>query len=108
LPATISYSHIPLPPHLQIQPLLRRDLYDARFQLASKDHSEEDRITPEERENGNGEDWIDGNTDLVKGLYEGGLKTWEGGLDLVEVLSEVPDLCTWITGSKVLEVSSTL
>ena len=31
---------------------------------------------------------MDANTDLIPGIYEGGLKTWEGGVDLVEVLAE--------------------
>lgn len=31
---------------------------------------------------------MDAKSDLIPGLYEGGLKTWEGGVDLVEVLSE--------------------
>jgi protein-histidine N-methyltransferase len=96
LPETLSYSPIPLPPNLAIQPLLRRDLYDARFQLASRLKGED------------GEEWIDGNTDLVKGLYEGGLKTWEGGLDLVEVLAEIPDLGSWVSGTRVLEVGSSV
>lgn len=31
---------------------------------------------------------MDANTDLIPGIYEGGLKTWEGGVDLVEVLAQ--------------------
>ena len=45
-------------------------------------------------------------TDLIPGLYEGGLKTWEGGVDLVEVLSEVKGgVGEWLRESSVLEVS---
>jgi hypothetical protein len=115
LPSTISYSPQPLPSHLKINPILRRDLYDARFQLASgsnhDDSSEEDDDDDEletHRKDGSrggeGDEWIDGDTDLIRGLYEGGLKTWEGGLDLVEVLSDISNLGKWVRGRDVLEV----
>lgn len=58
---------------------------------------------------------MDAKTDLIPGLYEGGLKTWEGGVDLVEVLARsLPGNTTeeqnknvgeWVKGGKVLEVS---
>lgn len=59
-------------------------------------------------------------TDLIPGLYEGGLKTWEGGVDLVQVLSGVGggvdprregasggrgDVGEWVRGRGVIEVS---
>jgi hypothetical protein len=47
-------------------------------------------------------------TDLVKGVYEGGLKTWECAVDLVGVLSrEVVKEEGWraIEGKSVMEVS---
>jgi protein-histidine N-methyltransferase len=49
---------------------------------------------------------VDAKTDLIPGLYEGGLKTWEGGVDLVEVLCEAggEELGEWVRGGKVLEV----
>ena len=47
---------------------------------------------------------MDAGTDLIPGLYEGGLKTWEGGVDLVEVLGSLGDVGEWVRGSKVLEV----
>lgn len=50
---------------------------------------------------------MDAVTDLIPGLYEGGLKTWEGGVDLVEVLSGVQGgPSSWVGGSSVLEVSA--
>ena len=59
-----------------------------------------------------GEGYIDAGTDLVPGLYEGGLKTWEGGVDLVEVLSRRGResggdkvVADWVRGGNVLEVS---
>lgn len=50
-------------------------------------------------------------TDLIPGLYEGGLKTWEGGLDLIEVLSTgmgEGDIGDWVKGSGALEVRLSL
>lgn len=44
---------------------------------------------------------MDADTDLIPGLYEGGLKTWEGGVDLLEVLAEGGALPA---GKRVLEV----
>ena len=49
-------------------------------------------------------DFVDAKSDLIPGLYEGGLKSWEGGLDLVEVLNSVEDLAEWVSGSQILEV----
>lgn len=90
------------------QPLLRRDLHDARFQLASANP-----LDPKEGgeaiDDGEEEQYVDAVTDLIPGLYEGGLKTWEGGVDLVEVLSDVQGgPASWIYGSSVLEVSTPL
>lgn len=48
-------------------------------------------------------------TDLVKGVYEGGLKTWECAVDLVGVLSrEVVKGDGWraVEGKSVMEVST--
>ena len=113
LPDRISYSPIHVPG--LDRPLLRRDLFDARFQLYQRDSNTEDDSTtntgtgiagqdgaPAEVE---GEEYVDSSTDLVPGLYEGGLKTWEGGVDLVEVLNGVSDLEKWVRGASVLEVS---
>ncbi|WVQ70662.1 hypothetical protein IAR50_000184 [Cryptococcus sp. DSM 104548] len=112
LPEAISYS--PLNLRVLTTSLLRRDLFDARFQLLTKDserdedNSEEKR--PEEEEE---EDYVDAKTDLIPGFYEGGLKTWEGGVDLVETvaesLSQVKEerdqkVGEWVRGGKVLEV----
>ena len=49
-------------------------------------------------------DYVDTKSDLIPGLYEGGLKTWEGGLDLVEVLNSVENLAEWVGGIQILEV----
>jgi protein-histidine N-methyltransferase len=53
--------------------------------------------------------YIDADTDLIPGQYEGGLKTWEGGVDLVEVLAEydrkTKRLVERIREKRVIEVS---
>jgi len=111
LPENISYSPISVPGlHT---PLLRRDLFDARFQLYSRDDGKPAKIEGDETDNGaqkrtdeDGEEYVDSSTDLVPGLYEGGLKTWEGGVDLVEVLNGVEVVGDWLSGSSVLEVRS--
>lgn len=78
-------------------PLLKRDLYDARFQLAQDDNAK-----------GEEAQYVDAETDLIPGEYEGGLKSWEGGLDLVEVMHRAlgteSALGEWCTGARVLEV----
>ncbi|RSH94301.1 hypothetical protein EHS25_004104 [Saitozyma podzolica] len=137
LPETISYSPIHLP--FLTHPLLRRDLYDARFQLAAttttttassagpsslpqmssaagshsgaaalgeaSDPDSADTVKYGSASSGEGEEFVDAKTDLIPGHYEGGLKTWEGGVDLVEVLAGVQGgVGEWVRGSKVLEV----
>lgn len=78
-------------------PLLKRDLYDARFQLAQDDGAK-----------GEEAQYVDAETDLIPGEYEGGLKSWEGGLDLVEVMHRAlgteAALGEWCSGARVLEV----
>ena len=46
---------------------------------------------------------LNSNSDLVRGVYEGGFKTWECSIDLVEYLSQLPK--EQISGKRVLEVS---
>lgn len=45
---------------------------------------------------------LSGNTDLIKGVYEGGFKTWECSIDMVQYLSGLPE--DQITNKKILEV----
>lgn len=75
LPPLISYSplRIPVSGDNTIT-ILRRDLFDARFQLISEDKAQKDL------------DFIDAPSDLVPGVYEGGLKTWECSADLAGYL----------------------
>jgi protein-histidine N-methyltransferase len=63
----------------------------------------------EQKEGEEDDQYIDADTDLIPGTYEGGLKTWEGGVDLVEVLAEYDQktqkLVQRIRGKRVIEVS---
>ncbi|WWC59857.1 uncharacterized protein I303_102419 [Kwoniella dejecticola CBS 10117] len=115
LPEEISYSPITLPP--PSKPLLRRDLFDARFQLYNRpdptsfhiNNGTGDRSTEpgQGQDTDDGEEYVDAQTDLIPGLYEGGLKSWEGGVDLVEVISSVGDdeaVASWASGARILEV----
>ena len=51
--------------------LVRRDLFDVRFQIIHSDGQ-----------------FADAHSDLIPGVYEGGLKTWECSLDLVADLDK--------------------
>lgn len=83
LPSRISYSSISIPlasRGTSVQ-MLRRDLFDARFQMLL-DEDDDDKTS-----NAAGMDaQVDAQSDLIPGVYEGGLKTWECALDLVETL----------------------
>ncbi|KAK7472509.1 hypothetical protein VKT23_000624 [Stygiomarasmius scandens] len=84
--------------------LARRDLFDARFQLISEG--------TEVPENGNGSldphsalSFLEAPSDLVPGVYEGGLKTWECSLDLVDYLHSLKQKEDFsVTGKRVLEI----
>lgn len=86
LPDKISYSSISVAPldgndkTRESILLPRRDLFDARFQILSEDDADNEGSS----DAGN----VDSQSDLVPGVYEGGLKTWECSLDLVGVLRE--------------------
>ncbi|KAF8500441.1 hypothetical protein F5888DRAFT_1610248 [Russula emetica] len=82
LPEAFSYSPITLPASAGSSTsspghtLVRRDLFDVRFQL-SLSHEQPDEQTTA---------FVDAPADLVPGTYEGGLKTWECALDLAAYL----------------------
>lgn len=91
--------------------LVRRDLFDARFQLISE--GGDDDAGEEQNESGaktsahsSALDFLDNPSDLVPGVYEGGLKTWECGLDLVGYLDSLKNDSSFFTGNRVLEVNS--
>lgn len=65
----------------------KRELFDVKHQLMLEDDNQ-DNLKMEELENGcSVMDMVMGNDDLKKYIYEGGLKTWEGSLDLIKSLS---------------------
>ena len=87
LPPRLSYSSLVVPGR-EGTVLLRRDLFDARFQM----------ILDDEEQDGVGAD-----SDLVPGVYEGGLKTWECALDLVSTLPGA-DSCSRLAGKTIVEL----
>lgn len=81
LPNIISYSPLRIPslsPGSQGFVLAKRDLYDARFQLIAAGHSNE----PGGNSDADDLQFVEAPSDLVPGVYEGGLKTWECSIDL--------------------------
>ncbi|KAJ3767942.1 hypothetical protein FB446DRAFT_792716 [Lentinula raphanica] len=82
----------------QTHHIARRDLFDARFQVMSEDKSDPGvDVEADDKSRTDTNDSIDAPTDprleflntpsdLVPGVYEGGLKTWECSLDLVNYL----------------------
>jgi len=88
LPNIISFSPIHIPTLGDgTFTLSRRDLFDARFQLMSNS-SQSDEKTEQEPEL---EDlaFVEAPSDLIPGVYEGGLKTWECSIDLASQLHEI-------------------
>ncbi|GAA5931398.1 protein-histidine N-methyltransferase [Sporobolomyces koalae] len=92
LPPLLSYTPVEVP--VSSQPtrpvtLLRRDLFDARFQILNQDENPDEPTSVKQDKGKQREDsFIDETSDLVKGVYEGGLKTWECSLDLVDCLDQ--------------------
>ncbi|RIA96594.1 hypothetical protein C1645_815287 [Glomus cerebriforme] len=78
--------------------LYKRHLSDVKFQVAQEDnfletnYNENTRILELAADN-----------DIVQGVYEGGLKTWECALDLVEFLSKNTDNLNF-EGKRILEL----
>jgi len=105
LPPLISYSplSIPLSSSRKNVTLARRDLFDARFQLISEGRGDEP--TPETPVPASALSFLDAPSDLVPGVYEGGLKTWECSLDLVGYLDGLSDSRgSYFSGKRILEV----
>ena len=87
--------------------LARRDLFDARFQLISEGAgdgagNQEDGVNDRTQ----ALEFLDAPSDLVPGVYEGGLKTWECSLDLVDYLEGIDG--GDVRGRRVLEVGLSL
>ncbi|KAI0336625.1 hypothetical protein GY45DRAFT_1315207 [Cubamyces sp. BRFM 1775] len=101
LPHTFSFSPFAVPlVSKRTVVLARRDLFDARFQLIASD---EDAKTTDGRSD---LDFLDAPSDLVPGVYEGGLKTWECSLDLVDCLDSIygTEIARHLKGKRVLEL----
>jgi hypothetical protein len=78
--------------------LSRRDLFDARFQLLAQ--ADEDKAEEKDELR-----FVDAPSDLVRGVYEGGLKTWECSVDLAGYLLDRPELLPEDGTTRVLEVN---
>jgi hypothetical protein len=77
--------------------LVRRDLFDARFQLVSRasggqaDEADDETHPILQKDTAASVEalqFVDAPSDLVKGVYEGGLKTWECSVDLAGYLHD--------------------
>ncbi len=80
------------------KPLYKRTLADVKFQMAEQDNLVDEDPDKEVVSMLN----LSGNSDLIKGVYEGGFKTWECSIDMVQYLSSLPE--DQISNKKVLEV----
>jgi hypothetical protein len=102
----ISYSPLALPiTNGETIYIAKRDLFDARFQSVSE--------TGEDQPSSEGEeprvlDHLDSPSDLVPGKYEGGFKTWEASLDLVEYLQNCGPHNLLKDDGRMVEVSESL
>lgn len=111
LPSLISYSPLPisLSSSREQVTFARRDLFDARFQLISDAEGPGDGAQPpSQTETGAPNSalaFLDAPSDLVPGVYEGGLKTWECSLDLVNYLDGLSGASpSYFWGKRILEV----
>ncbi|KAJ8093143.1 hypothetical protein PM082_020628 [Marasmius tenuissimus] len=83
----------------------RRDLFDARFQLISEGTGVESTDKTNTSDERNALTFIDQPSDLVPWVYEGGLKTWECSLDLVDHLDKLKESDELATeGKRILEL----
>ncbi|KAG0177797.1 hypothetical protein DFQ29_004329 [Apophysomyces sp. BC1021] len=78
--------------------LYKRTLADVKFQMADQDTLADDSNISEVASMLD----LNGNSDLIRGVYEGGFKTWECSIDLVEYLASLPD--EQVCNKKVLEL----
>lgn len=88
----MSYSPVLITQTSEPITLVRRDLFDVRFQIIHNDGQV-----------------ADAESDLIPGVYEGGLKTWECALDLVAELDKQfttvsSQDATWPSGRHTVEL----
>lgn len=106
LPDRISYSWVQVPLPSSSSPsqaasasssssslwLPRRDLFDARFQILHDNDNDDEhdegqtKVQDDDEAAAESAAVVGTESDLIPGLYEGGLKTWESSVDLVGVL----------------------
>ncbi|KAI9061641.1 hypothetical protein FKP32DRAFT_1594434 [Trametes sanguinea] len=101
LPHTFSFSPLAVPLTSRRNIVIsRRDLFDARFQVIASDEDTKQTSGKSDL------DFLDAPSDLVPGVYEGGLKTWECSLDLVDCLDSIyeTDVARHLKGKRVLEL----
>ncbi|OSD02655.1 hypothetical protein PYCCODRAFT_1435308 [Trametes coccinea BRFM310] len=101
LPHTFSFSPLAVPLTSRRNVVIsRRDLFDARFQVIASDEDTKRAAGKSDL------DFLDAPSDLVPGVYEGGLKTWECSLDLVDCLDSIygTDVARHLKGKRVLEL----
>lgn len=112
LPELISYSPLHISeafPSSGSCILAKRDLYDARFQLIASGTSGNDSVTlgpdSDGRQSEQDLQFVEAPSDLVPGLYEGGLKTWECSIDLAGYIrTSLNDVITRAKSLRALEV----
>jgi protein-histidine N-methyltransferase len=134
LPSRISYSALSVPLDAaapggspRAVPIFRRDLFDARFQVLTSSTEHDDDDDDDDVEEGTPrrqgaaaaaaaaqeeQTHVGAASDLLPGVYEGGLKTWECSLDLVAALDSLDrarteaagEAWSWLRGCRVLEV----
>ncbi|KAG0284330.1 hypothetical protein BGZ96_011291 [Linnemannia gamsii] len=92
----------------EVVTIYKRNLEDVKFQIIQEDDEFDEDKKQEKKEEGTitGPGGVEmlalaGKSDLVKGVYEGGLKTWECALDLVAYLADQKHN---YDGQKVLEL----
>ena len=61
--------------------MFKRNVSDIKFEIASNEEEGDNMIATAVLQQ----------TDIIPGVYEGGLKTWECSIDLVKYLSEQPN-----------------
>ncbi|KAJ3812901.1 hypothetical protein F5876DRAFT_87429 [Lentinula aff. lateritia] len=97
IPLSSAFSQANLASGSRVHYLARRDLFDARFQVISEDNGNPNFVAEAENTEEKTErigasvdprlQFLDTPSDLVPGVYEGGMKTWECSLDLVDYLN---------------------
>ncbi|KAI8906569.1 hypothetical protein DFJ77DRAFT_477149 [Powellomyces hirtus] len=74
--------------------LYKRHAADVTFEIAATDDMEGENLLAQ----------VVAQTDLIPGRYEGGLKTWECSIDLIDYLSSLEP--GWLRGKRVMELGS--